>query len=527
MATLKNEARDKPRHSANYNRQAKKGGAGGKGTWGSPQQDYLYIDEDIHALDENDPNFDDDIDGTATQWALYEPAKALKASRSFMRSLEAASDFKETVEAAVRSLLMNHEIDDFIQTIRGLDVPELHHEIPKIAISSAMDSDEAARRLISDLLRQLAHEQIITPAQMSFAFRRLYNHLPDLCLDVPNAHGLLNEFTRRATLRNYLDPTIAEQLQVSADALQDQNDLKNANKAFVDLLDEYFVSEELEEAIQTLKELDNAALHHEFVKVCVLHALDRNRREYELASQLLGAAVGTVVTSVAAENGFEMLLDRVEDMVQDTPDAMRLLATFIARAVVDECIPPAFVQRLRVHHALESHQDRENGDHSNVSTSKKKESGDAGEHVLRSASRLLAMPHAASRLSHCWGPSSLESLKAAVAEIVLEYLIGAGEDPPDDAIHAMEELGTPRYAHEFIKRAFVVALDHKPREIARAQQLIAQFARSNDVLKKQQLRKGLQRIQDDLDDLTKDSPNAKTAYQDLLDFLKKEGIKVE
>lgn len=32
--------------------------AGGRGTWGNPKDDEKYIDEDIHAIDDRDPNYD-------------------------------------------------------------------------------------------------------------------------------------------------------------------------------------------------------------------------------------------------------------------------------------------------------------------------------------------------------------------------------------------------------------------------------------------------------------------------------------
>ena len=46
------------------------------------------------------------------------------------------------------------------------------------------------------------------------------------------------------------------------------------------------------------------------------------------------------------EKGLSVLLSRVEDIYLDVPDVLHLLASFIARAVVDEVISPAFLSRL-------------------------------------------------------------------------------------------------------------------------------------------------------------------------------------
>ncbi len=46
--------------------------------------------------------------------------------------------------------------------------------------------------------------------------------------------------------------------------------------------------------------------------------------------------------------GFSLLLARTEDLYLDTPNVLELLSYFIARAVVDEVLPPAFVVRVDV-----------------------------------------------------------------------------------------------------------------------------------------------------------------------------------
>ena len=45
----------------------------------------------------------------------------------------------------------------------------------------------------------------------------------------------------------------------------------------------------------------------------------------------------------APELAFRQLLANVADLRKDCPDADRLLANFVSRAVFDECLPPAFL----------------------------------------------------------------------------------------------------------------------------------------------------------------------------------------
>ena len=46
------------------------------------------------------------------------------------------------------------------------------------------------------------------------------------------------------------------------------------------------------------------------------------------------------------QKGFLNLVYSVDDLKIDVPEAPDLVATFIARAVVDDILPPAFVDKL-------------------------------------------------------------------------------------------------------------------------------------------------------------------------------------
>lgn len=42
--------------------------------------------------------------------------------------------------------------------------------------------------------------------------------------------------------------------------------------------------------------------------------------------------------------GFDILLKKLNDLSLDSPNASEILGNFIARAVADDCLPPAYVQ---------------------------------------------------------------------------------------------------------------------------------------------------------------------------------------
>lgn len=71
--------------------------------------------------------------------------------------------------------------------------------------------------------------------------------------------------------------------------------------------------------------------------------MDLHDRERELASNLLPRLYPNVISHAKIVEGFTTLLERIEDLKLDIPSAPEYLASFLARAVVDDLLPPAFL----------------------------------------------------------------------------------------------------------------------------------------------------------------------------------------
>jgi len=94
---------------------------------------------------------------------------------------------------------------------------------------------------------------------------------------------------------------------------------------------------------------------------------------------------------VHAGIGFERLFELVEELSVDCHDAEDVIARFLARAVVDEILPPAFL------------------------TDPDMEA--MGGTTLDKAKVLLTVRHAAARVEHVWGPGSSDDLADLKGEI--------------------------------------------------------------------------------------------------------------
>ena len=107
-------------------------------------------------------------------------------------------------------------------------------------------------------------------------------------------------------------------------------------------------------------------------------SLDKGPREREMISKLLTHLHPTPLADSDMEAGFELLLDSLDDLCIDCPDAKSMVGSFLARAVVDEVLPPAFLSNRNNSHP--------------------------GDEVVEKAVGLLSREHCTARLEHVWGP---------------------------------------------------------------------------------------------------------------------------
>ncbi len=284
----------------------------------------------------------------------------------------------------------------------------------------------------------------------------------------------------------------------------------------------------LSDTVIQLKELldDCPSFGHFCVKKCIEKSLDFGSKECELTSQLLVRLVHineedklqeALLTSEQMELGFEMLLESLEELLIDCPGAANALTSYFARAIVDEALCPSFLTRIE--NDLELAGDQEEA-----------------LSVIVATKRLLSREHGIIRLEHVWGPGdgtrSISELKKLINQILKEYLVCSLDIP--EAILSIEELNVcPFFAHELVKQAIVLCIEHSDSSknvgspidsmIALLAALHGSEATSNEdggnlstnLLTVQQLRLGLSKFASKyLNDLELDVPNAKELFKE-------------
>jgi programmed cell death protein 4 len=173
-----------------------------------------------------------------------------------------------------------------------------------------------------------------------------------------------------------------------------------------------------------------------------------------------------------------------------------MVANFLARAVVDEVLPPAYLS--------EQNNSR------------------PGDLVIEKAVALLSREHCTARLERVWGPGDgrpVDELKVEMDQILQEYLMSR---ELDEAARCVKELDSSHYMHELVKRGIKIAMEQDGKNSSTqhaksAMDAIAAlftFLVKNAIISGNQVSKGVDRVKRIMDDLKLDVPAAPTLLQD-------------
>lgn len=266
---------------------------------------------------------------------------------------------------------------------------------------------------------------------------------------------------------------------------------------------EYFDSADADEVIRSIEEMKCKEYHAEVVKRAISLSLDEGPRERELVSRLLTYLHPYPLGDADVDKGFEILLDSLDDLSIDIPDAKTIIGNFLARAIVDEVLPPAFISNRNNNHP--------------------------GDEVIEKAVTLLSREHCTARLEKIWGPGDgrpVAELKKVVDQLVEEYLLSR---ELDEAARCVREMNAPFFHHELIKRGVRLAMekdgrDHHESGVSSLDAIAALFSFlvKNAIVSEHQVGKGVDRLHRTLSDIQLDVPAA-AAMLDEFETLAREG----
>lgn len=262
-----------------------------------------------------------------------------------------------------------------------------------------------------------------------------------------------------------------------------------------EMMQEYFQAQEVGEVAASLAELqtvcgnapllaqraDISSLGEVFVKKAIVTALDFAAREFELTAVLISALAPGMLKAVDIGAAFQKLLRDLNDvrtqpcivprlqlmaiatsyvsfclatayltlvvsaqLALDVPTAPSLLPLFLARFVLDETLPVAFLDSL-----------------ADELTHKE------GLKALQAAKALLGSSDGTTAVLHAWGGGGAGSVahsKQAFAAILGDYVdrIAASVESSDAKVTAFEFMVSPACVSDWLQAAFADVLREKP-----------------------------------------------------------------
>ncbi|RDX66478.1 Programmed cell death protein 4, partial [Mucuna pruriens] len=277
-------------------------------------------------------------------------------------------------------------------------------------------------------------------------------------------------------------------------------DLENYKKKATVIVEEYFATDDVVATMNELKELGKPEYGYYFVKKLVSMSMDRHDKEKEMAAILLSALYADIFHPSQVYKGFSKLVESTDDLIVDIPDTVEVLALFIARAVVDDILPPAFLKKQMAYLPKDS----------------------KGVEVLKKTEKsYLAAPLHAEIIERCWGGSkntTVDDVKAKINNFLKEYVVSGDKK---EAFRCIKDLKVPFFHHEIVKQALIMAMEKRQAEFPLLDLL--REAAEEGFINSSQMSKGFGRLIDTVDDLSLDIPNAHEILQQLMSKAASEG----
>lgn len=177
----------------------KKGGAGGKGVWGTPGQVY-----DVEEVDIKDPNYDDDQEN-----CVYETVVLPLDERAF----------EKTLTPIIQEYFEHGDTNEVSEMLKDLNLGEMKYSVPVLAVSLALEGKASHREMTSKLISDLCGT-VVSKTDVEKSFDKLLKDLPDLVLDSPRAPQLVGQFIARAVGDGILSSTYIDGYKGTVDCIQ-------------------------------------------------------------------------------------------------------------------------------------------------------------------------------------------------------------------------------------------------------------------------------------------------------------------
>ncbi|XP_047471681.1 programmed cell death protein 4-like [Penaeus chinensis] len=343
----------------------KKGGAGGKGTWGALGSE-LAEEELDGAIDTNDPNYDE------TNPENKEiKMKVIHVDRS-------DEEIQKQISSLVAEYYDHGDTHETYLSLEELNLSMRAHLVLVTAVELAMDHKPSHREMTSVLLADLYGHMLYEP-HYAKGYDMLLKNLSDLVLDTPDAPTILGNFIARSIADDCIPPKFLQGYKGKVDnehavmALARSESLlsmrhglvrldnvwgvgggtrpvKYLVKKMVLLLQEYLSSADIAEATRCLLELEVPHFHHELVYEAIIMTIEKmDDRTSAMMCELLGSLHrAIIITPSQMKAGFLRVYEDMPQICVDVPPAYTVLERFVIRCQASKVVADDVVKKLPV-----------------------------------------------------------------------------------------------------------------------------------------------------------------------------------
>lgn len=345
VRSAKDRAQDRRPKNMKGSGKPKKGGGGGKGTWGKNGAVYEEESNDPH-----DPNYDSDNE-KPEDMILHEVNPDLTSA-----------EFDAVVTPLVKEYFEHGITCEVTVPLKELNIAHLKHRIVVLVVTLAMEKKGSQRELASVLLSDLYGHQVVCEQDIELGFQALMNLLEELKLDTPDAESILGQFMARCIADDCLNPVyIKEHLEHPSDlqraALTTANKyllarhglvrldnvwgfgggsrpVKTLIKEIVLMIKEYLSSKDLSEAERCVMDLDVPHFHHEITYEAIQIALESGTDiiTKEIIALLKHFFDCGMISPDQMNTGFKRIFNNMDDIVLDIPRAYRFMDTILDKS---------------------------------------------------------------------------------------------------------------------------------------------------------------------------------------------------
>lgn len=303
--------------------------------------------------------------------------------------------------------------------------------------------------------------------------------------------------------------------------------LKQYKQLIYPIINEYFVSNDVDELINSLEEINEPHYIYEFIEKLITISLDYNNKEKELVSTLLSNFYPDIFSMYNISKAFEILIKKMKRIQLDFPNIEEILIKYISRCIVDEVLSPSFLLDPNIIKL-------------NRSLNKKIRNFLTQKFIIKKCENIWNVENNPENLNN------LSHINKIIDNYYIEYFL---INDVNDLVANIKELNMVYYLHEIVKRGIVIAISRNYRKSnlinknnksestdsiptstnaneGEIHLLIEFFKRltTENYLTEYQLKKGLEKVLDKLNDMVLDSPYCKEIFVILLKKLKSEKI---